>query len=85
MFRETLNNPTGGSLLACEDFGRTFDHSVAACAFFGVFCLKWRLARAHKFHSFGQDQSTVSQQRVNQISQTEHKPFVGVRVRQHTK
>ena len=25
------------------------------------FFLKWRLARAHKFHSLGQDQSTVAQ------------------------
>ena len=28
---------------------------------FFVFVLKWRLARAHLFQSFGQDQSTVAQ------------------------
>ena len=33
----------GGFFLACEDFGRMFDNSFSACAFF----LKWRLARAH--------------------------------------
>ena len=30
-------------------------------AHFTFFFLKWRLARAHLFHSLGQDQSTVAQ------------------------
>ena len=37
--------------LACEESGRIFDNSFPA----------WRLARAHEFHSLGQDQSTVAQ------------------------
>ena len=40
----------GGFFLACEDFGRMFDNSFSACAFFSFFFLiflKWRLARAH--------------------------------------
>ena len=48
----------GGFFLACQDFGRMFDNSFPACAFF---FLKWRLAHANEFHSFGQDQSTVAQ------------------------
>ena len=36
-----------GSFLACEDFGRMFDHSFPACTFFSFFFLKWKLARAH--------------------------------------
>ena len=35
-------------ILACEDFGRMFDHSFPVSAFF---FLKWRLARAHLFYS----------------------------------
>ena len=53
------------SFLACEDFGRVFDHSFPACAFCVCvlfFFFKWRLAHAHKFHSLWQDQSTVAQQ-----------------------
>ena len=34
-----------GFVLACECFGRMFDHSFSACAFF--FFFRWRLARAH--------------------------------------
>ena len=33
----------GGFFLACEDFGRMFDHPFAACTHFFK---KWRLARA---------------------------------------
>ena len=55
----------GDFFLVCEDFGRGFDNSYPACAFsfFLSFFLffKRRLARAHKFHSLGQDQSTVAQ------------------------
>ena len=49
----------GGFFLACEDFGRMFDNSFPACAFF--FFLKWRLGRTHLFHSLRQDQTTVAQ------------------------
>ena len=35
-----------------------FDNLFPTCAFF---FLKWRLAHAHKFHSLGQDQPTVTQ------------------------
>ena len=34
-----------GFFLVCKDFGRMFDHSLPACAFFLLF--KWRLARPH--------------------------------------
>ena len=44
----------GGFLLASEDFGRMFDRSFPACAFFFFF-------RAHLFRSLFQDQSTVAQ------------------------
>ena len=37
------------------------DESDAACAFlFSFSFFKWRLARAHYFHSLDQDQSTVA-------------------------
>ena len=49
-----------GFFLTYEDLGRMFDHSFPVCAFFSFF-LKWRLAHTHKFHSSGQDQSTVAQ------------------------
>ena len=50
----------GGVFLAGGDLGRLFDQSFLACAF--LFCfLKWKLARAHLFHSLGKDQSTVAQ------------------------
>ena len=53
----------GGFFLACENFGRMFDHSfpVSAFWFFFVLFLKWRLAHAHLFHSLCQNQSTVAQ------------------------
>ena len=47
----------GGFFFTFEDFGRMFNNSFPACTFF----LKWRLAHANKFHSLGQDQSTVAQ------------------------
>ena len=49
--------------LALRRFGRMFDHSFLAGAFLLIFfiLIKWRLARAHWFHSSGQDQSTVTQ------------------------
>ena len=34
-----------GFFLACEDFGRMFDHLVPTCAF--VVVVKWSLARTH--------------------------------------
>ena len=43
-----------------KDFGRTVDRLFPACAFF-FFFLKWRLARAHVFHSLYQNQSTMAQ------------------------
>ena len=49
----------GDFFLAFEDFGRMFSYSFHACTFFFVF--RWRLARAHLFHSLGQDQSSVAQ------------------------
>ena len=49
-----------GSFLACEDVGRMFQHSILAYVFY-FFFPKWRLARAHLFHSLGQDQSTLAQ------------------------
>ena len=52
-----------GFFLVCEDFGRMFDNSFPACAFFFLFFFcKCRLAHTHLFHSLGQDQSTVAQQ-----------------------
>ena len=33
--------------LACEDFGRMFDHSFPACAVFLFFFFKWKLTHAH--------------------------------------
>ena len=53
----------GGVFLTCEDFGKMFNHSFPACTFFLFlfFFFKWRLARAHQFHSLGQDQSTLAQ------------------------
>ena len=51
----------GGFFLACDDFGTMFDNSFPVCAFVFLFLIKWRLARAHVFHSLGQDQSTVAQ------------------------
>ena len=59
----TLHGPSthgGGFFLVCVDFGRMLDNPFLVCAFF-FFFLKWKLARAHYFHSLGQDQSTVSQ------------------------
>ena len=41
-----------------EDFGRIYDHSFPACAFF--FFSKWKLAPRTLIHSLGQDQSTVA-------------------------
>ena len=54
---------SGGSgfFLAWENLERMFDHSFPASLFFSFF-LKWRLARAHEYHSLRQDQSTVAQQ-----------------------
>ena len=31
---------SGGFFLACEDFGRMFDHSFPACAFFFFFAVE---------------------------------------------
>ena len=53
---ELINRNGGGFFLACEDFGRMFNNSFPACAFF-----KWRLACARQFHALVQDQSTVAQ------------------------
>ena len=44
-YPHTTTNGDGGFFLAYEDWGRMFDHSFPACAFF-FFFLKWR-ARAH--------------------------------------
>ena len=37
-----------------------FDYSFLACAFF-LFLFKWRLARAHQFHSLCQDVSALAE------------------------
>ena len=57
----------GGFLFVCEDFGRMFDHSFSACAFFFFFLS--RLARTHSFHSLGQDQSTVAHQAKKSVAE----------------
>ena len=51
----------GGFFLACEDFGENVRQFIPRLRFFSFFLLKWRLARAHLFHSLDQDQSTVDQ------------------------
>ena len=48
----------GGFVLACDDFGRMFDNSFPACAFF---FLGGKKGRAHLSHSLDQDQTKVSQ------------------------
>ena len=48
-----------GFSLACEDFGRMFNNSFPPVHFFSQ---KWRLGRAYRCHSLGQDQFTVAQQ-----------------------
>ena len=47
----------GGFFLACEAFGRMFEHSFPACAFL----FKVQIKSRTPFHSLGQDQSTVAQ------------------------
>ena len=44
-----------------------YDYSFPACAFY-IFS-KRRLVRAHSFHSFGQDQSTVAQRAETTVSE----------------
>ena len=51
----------GGFFLACEDFGENVRQFIPRLRFFSFFLLKWRLARAHLFHSLSQDRSTVAQ------------------------
>ena len=53
------NGGTGGFFLACEVFGKMFDLSFPAYDSIFLF-FKRRLARAHQFHSFCQDQSTMA-------------------------
>ena len=68
----------GGSFfLACEEFGRMFDHSFLACAFFLLlilllllFLFKWRLLRTHKFRSLCQDQCTVAQRAETTVAES---------------
>ena len=43
-------------------------HSPPALFLFFFFCFLWRLARAHYFHSSGQDQSTLAQQAVMTVT-----------------
>ena len=50
----TRHNGGGGFLLTCENLVGRFDDSFPTCAFFLL--LKWKLAHAHQFHSFSQDQ-----------------------------
>ena len=48
---------------AYEDFGRKFDNSFPACAFFTFFCfvfLKWNQLPHMNFFFLGKDQSTVA-------------------------
>ena len=84
-----------GFFPACKDFGRMFDHSFLTCAFyffliffFNSFCLfvfcfllKWRLARAHKFHSSCQDQSTVTQRAETTVAESSLTGWVWARFR----
>ena len=52
----------GGFSLASEDFWENVRPLISRLRFFSfLFFSKWRLARAHKFHSLCQDQSTVAQ------------------------
>ena len=45
---KTNYSVSGGFFLACEDFGRVFDHSFPAYDFFLLNSnFNWRLARAH--------------------------------------
>ena len=41
-----------------------------------IFFLKWRLARAHKFHSLSQDQSTVAQRAEKTVTECSMKSSV---------
>ena len=50
----------GGSFLACEDFGRMFDQSFPACAFF-FFFFEVKISTRTNSTVLGQDQSTVAQ------------------------
>ena len=60
-----------GLFLACEDFGRMFNHSFPVYAFIFTFFFRrggeWRLARAHLFHSLCQ--STVVQQAATTVAE----------------
>ena len=58
-------------------FRRMFDHSFPECAFF----LKWRLARAQKFHSLCQDQSTVAQRAETTVAKCSLTSCVWARLR----
>ena len=51
----------GGFFLACEDFWENLRPFIPRLRFFFFFFLKWRLIRAHLFHSFCQDKSKVAQ------------------------
>ena len=61
-----MKGSDGVFLLACEDFGRMFNHSFPTCAFFAV--LKWRLACAYYFPSLAR----VSPQWLSKLRQLLH-------------
>ena len=48
------------------------------------FFLPWRLSRAHLFHSFGQDQSTVAQLAETTVAECSLKSFVCFLIGSHT-
>ena len=49
----------GGFFLACEDFGRMFDHSFSVCTFF--FFFEVEVSSRTQIPLFMQNQSTVAQ------------------------
>ena len=60
-------------------FGRMLYHSFPACAFF--FFFKWRSARAHKFHSLCQHQSTMAQRAETTVAECSLTSCVWIRFR----
>ena len=66
-------------------WGNGFNDSFPVCAFFFFFfwslsvCFKWWLARAYRFHFFGQDQSTVAQRAKTIVAEGSLTNFVWAR------
>ena len=53
-------------------FGENVRHLKPRLRFFKILFFKWRLARAHLFHSLGQDQSTVAQRAETTVTDCSH-------------